>query len=42
MDNKVRPYVPREFASDPVYDAPTDEKERLSNEAKRARRKIAE
>ncbi|EEY61066.1 uncharacterized protein PITG_01309 [Phytophthora infestans T30-4] len=35
---KVRPYVPSEFASDPLYAAPTDEEERLAKEAKQARR----
>ncbi|EEY70592.1 uncharacterized protein PITG_06037 [Phytophthora infestans T30-4] len=38
MYNKVRPYVPSEFASDPLYAAPTDEEERLAKEAKQARR----
>ncbi|ETM42735.1 hypothetical protein L914_11669 [Phytophthora nicotianae] len=38
MYNKVRPYVPSEFASDPLYAAPTDEEERHAKEAKQARR----
>lgn len=37
MYNKVRAYVPRDFAADPIYNAPNDEEERLANEAKRAR-----
>ncbi|ETP46330.1 hypothetical protein F442_07424 [Phytophthora nicotianae P10297] len=38
MYNKVRPYVPSEFGSDPLYAAPTDDEERHAKEAKQARR----
>ncbi|EEY55954.1 uncharacterized protein PITG_08700 [Phytophthora infestans T30-4] len=37
MHNKKKPYVPVEYASDPIYAAPTDEEERLANEAKQSR-----
>eukprot|EP00644_Phytophthora_capsici_P008248 jgi/Phyca11/114421/e_gw1.26.503.1 len=33
---QLRPYVPAEFASDPLYAAPTDEEERLAKEDKQA------
>jgi hypothetical protein len=39
--SKVRPYVPMEFRSEPIYDAPNDEEEQLANEAKKARRKAS-
>ncbi|KAG3046505.1 hypothetical protein PC121_g20626 [Phytophthora cactorum] len=41
MHSKIRPYVPAEYRSDPIYDAPTEEEERLANEAKQARRKAS-
>ncbi|KAE9235276.1 hypothetical protein PF002_g11589 [Phytophthora fragariae] len=41
MFNKVRMYVPDEFRSDPIYDAPNDEEEQKANEAKKARRKAS-
>ncbi|KAE8903579.1 hypothetical protein PF007_g27841 [Phytophthora fragariae] len=41
MFNKVRMYVPDEFRSDPMYDAPNDEEEQKANEAKKARRKAS-
>ncbi|KAE9055913.1 hypothetical protein PF010_g31965 [Phytophthora fragariae] len=41
MFNKVRMYVPDEFRSDPIYDAPNDEQEQKANEAKKARRKAS-
>ncbi|ETP53656.1 hypothetical protein F442_01473 [Phytophthora nicotianae P10297] len=37
MYNKVRPYVPSEFAPDPLYAAPIDGEERHAKEAKQAR-----
>ncbi|EEY69783.1 uncharacterized protein PITG_06275 [Phytophthora infestans T30-4] len=36
MYNKVRPYVPSEFASDPLYAAPTAEEKRHAKEATQA------
>ncbi|KAE8884544.1 hypothetical protein PF003_g31435 [Phytophthora fragariae] len=41
MFNKVRMYVPDEFRSDPIHDAPNDEEEQKANEAKKARRKAS-
>ncbi|KAG3055891.1 hypothetical protein PC121_g15544 [Phytophthora cactorum] len=41
MHSKIRPYVPVEYRSDPIYDAPTEEEERLANEVKQARRKAS-
>ncbi|KAG2789138.1 hypothetical protein Pcac1_g1708 [Phytophthora cactorum] len=41
MHSKIRPYVPAEYRSDPIYDAPTEEEERLANEVKQARRKAS-
>lgn len=41
MHSKVKPYVPVEYASDPIYAAPTDEEERLANEEKQSRRKAS-
>ncbi|ETN15405.1 hypothetical protein PPTG_21935 [Phytophthora nicotianae INRA-310] len=37
MYNKVRPYVPSEFAPDPLYAVPIDGEERHAKEAKQAR-----
>ncbi|KAE9219615.1 hypothetical protein PF005_g7807 [Phytophthora fragariae] len=36
MFNKVRMYVPDEFRSDPIYDAPNDEEEQKANVRRRA------
>ncbi|RAW23297.1 hypothetical protein PC110_g20270 [Phytophthora cactorum] len=41
MHNKVKPFVPHQYASVPIYAAPTDEEERMANEAKQARRKAS-
>ncbi|KAG2783123.1 hypothetical protein PC129_g18157 [Phytophthora cactorum] len=41
MHSKIRPYAPAEYRSDPIYDAPTEEDERLANEAKQARQKAS-
>ncbi|KAG3017746.1 hypothetical protein PC120_g10854 [Phytophthora cactorum] len=41
MHSKIRPYGPAEYRSDPIYDAPTEEEERLAKEAKQARRKAS-
>ncbi|OWY92407.1 hypothetical protein PHMEG_00038612 [Phytophthora megakarya] len=35
--NKVRPFVPDEFRSDPLYDPPNDEEERKAKEIQKAR-----
>ncbi|RLN87026.1 hypothetical protein BBJ28_00026031, partial [Nothophytophthora sp. Chile5] len=35
--NKVRPYVPKEYVNDPMYDPPNDEDERKAKEMKKAR-----
>lgn len=37
----MRPYVPEEYVSNPVYNAPNDEEEKLANAAKYARRQVA-
>ncbi|KAG6609058.1 uncharacterized protein IUM83_13352 [Phytophthora cinnamomi] len=41
MHSKVLTYVPEEYRSDPIYDAPNEEEEQKANEAKQARRKAA-
>ncbi|KAE9329457.1 hypothetical protein PR003_g15552 [Phytophthora rubi] len=41
MYRKVRPYVPKEYLNDPIYDAPNDEEEKIAKTAGQERRKAA-